>query len=201
MEGRDDGSARKRSRAEAEKASPPVRLRLEVGETARGVGHSMLLGGSAAGPPPAGPSGLLDRLKAFLPQIEAANSDLSERVKAGEDVRIDSLTDEERFIEMNVMLPGEEDDEDEAAADAAPSESGDQADGAPADAAPAAEGAAHADAKQPKQAPRPLIEEVDATPTSAGQPDPAAAEESPSAAEAGDAAERSPPASDHGADK
>ena len=57
MEGRDDGSARKRSRAEAEKASPPVRLRLEVGETARGVGHSMLLGGSAAGPPPAGPSG------------------------------------------------------------------------------------------------------------------------------------------------
>ena len=181
---------------------------------------------------------MLDRLKAFLPQIEAANSDLSERVKAGEDVRIDSLTDEERFIEMvsasprphdqrqqaqrppcvlsrgrsnarprrvcgpqNVMLPGEEDDEDEAAADAAPFDSGDQADGAPADAAPAAAGAAHADAKQPKQAPRPLIEEVDATPTSAGQPDPAAAEESPSAAEAGDAAERSPPASDHGADK
>jgi hypothetical protein len=43
---------------------------------------------------------VLDRVKAFLPQIEAENKKLNERLASGEDVRIDHLTDEERFIEM-----------------------------------------------------------------------------------------------------
>ena len=43
---------------------------------------------------------VLDKVRSFLPQLEAANVDLQEKITAGDNVDLESVQDDERYIEM-----------------------------------------------------------------------------------------------------
>ena len=51
-----------------------------------------------------GPSKLLNQVKSFLPQLEAAEMSLQARVDAGENVDIENIEEEKPHIEMNFGL-------------------------------------------------------------------------------------------------
>lgn len=66
------------------------------------------------------PSSLLQRVKSFLPLMEAEQKTLEERILRGEDVRVDNpQDDDERFVEMNVGLV-EREEKEEWSADSDP---------------------------------------------------------------------------------
>jgi len=49
-------------------------------------------------------SGVLSRVKDFLPQLHAANDELEQQIISGKDFNIENLASEEEYIEMSLAL-------------------------------------------------------------------------------------------------
>eukprot|EP01114_Cavostelium_apophysatum_P020918 TRINITY_DN7152_c0_g1_i1.p1 TRINITY_DN7152_c0_g1~~TRINITY_DN7152_c0_g1_i1.p1 ORF type:complete len:283 (+),score=70.91 TRINITY_DN7152_c0_g1_i1:70-849(+) len=51
-----------------------------------------------------GPSDVLERVRSFLPQMEAANEEMQEQIDLGADFNIEATDEDQRYIEMDLTL-------------------------------------------------------------------------------------------------